>query len=49
MAMEWFFRNNPFSENSKLDKCISVVVQFVVKDDKYADISNLIFADDNEL
>ena len=49
MAMEWFFRNNPFSENSKLDKCINDVVQFVVKDDKYADISNLIFADDNEL
>ena len=49
MAMEWFFRNNPFSENSKLDKCINDVVQFVVKDDKYADISNLILADDNEL
>ena len=38
-----------FSENSKLDKCINDVVPFVVKDDKYADISNLIFADDNEL
>ena len=38
MAMEWFFRNNPFSEDSKLDKCINDVVQFVVKDDKYANI-----------
>ena len=47
MAMEWFFRNNPFSENSKLDKCINDVVQFVVKDDKYANISN--FVDDIEL
>ena len=49
MAMEWFFRNNPFSENSKLDKCINDVVQFVVKDNKYADISNLIFVDDIKL
>ena len=49
MAMEWFFRNNPFSENSKLDKCINDVVQFVVKDDKYANISNLIFVADIEL
>ena len=47
MAMEWFFRNNLFSENSKLDKCINDVVQFVVKDDKYANISN--FVDDIEL
>ena len=47
--MEWFFRNHPFSENSKLDKCINDVVQFVVKDDKYADISNLIFVDDIKL
>ena len=30
MAMEWFFRNSPFSENSKLDKCINDLVQFVV-------------------
>ena len=49
MAMEWFFRNHPFSENSKLDKCINDVVQFVVKDNKYADISNLIFVDDIKL
>ena len=49
MAMEWFFTNHPFSENSKLDKCINDVVQFVVKDDKYANISNLIFVDDIEL
>ena len=49
MAMEWFFRNNPFSENSKLDKCINDVVQFVVKDNKYADIFNLIFVDDIKL
>ena len=47
MVMEWFFRNNPFSEDSKLDKCINDVVQFVVKDDKYANISN--FVDDIEL
>ena len=49
MAMEWFFRNHPFSENSKLDKCINDVVQFVVKDNKYADIFNLIFVDDIKL
>ena len=49
MAMEWFFRNHPFSENSKLDKCINDVVQFAVKDNKYADISNLIFVDDIKL
>ena len=49
MAMEWFFRNHPFSENSKLDNFINDVVQFVVKDNKYADISNLIFVDDIKL
>ena len=44
MAMEWFFRNNPLSEDSKLERCINDVFQFVVKDDKYANISN--FLDD---
>ena len=47
MAMEWFFRNNPLSEDSKLERCINDVFQFVVKDDKYANISN--FLDDIEL
>ena len=30
------FKDNPFWENSKLDECIRKVVQFIVKDDKYA-------------
>ena len=47
MSMEWFFRDNPFSENSKFDTCINDVVQFVVKDDKCANISN--FVDDIDL
>ena len=33
------FKNNPFGEESELDKCIKKVVQFIVKDDKYAVIS----------
>ena len=36
------FKNNPFWENSKLDKCIRDVVQFVVKDDKYAVITKFV-------
>ena len=36
------FKNNPFWENSKLDKCIKDVVQFVVNDDKYAVMSKFV-------
>lgn len=33
------FKSNPFWEESNLDNCIKKVVQFIVKDDKYAVIS----------
>ena len=33
------FKNNSFEEESELVKCIKKVVQFIVKDDKYAVIS----------
>ena len=36
------FKNNPFGEESNLDNCIKKVVQFIVKDDKYAVISKLV-------
>jgi len=39
--------NNPLWEGSRLDKCIKKVVQFIVKDDKYAVISK--FAGDIEV
>ena len=43
------FQKQSLFGKKKLDNCINDVVQFVVKDDKYANISNLIFADDIEL
>ena len=36
------FKNHPFEDNSELEKCIKKVVQFIVKDDKYAVISKLV-------
>ena len=36
------FKNNPFGEESNLDNCIKKVVQFIVKDDKYAVISKFV-------
>ena len=36
------FKKNPFGEESNLDNCIKKVVQFIVKDDKYAVISKFV-------
>ncbi|KAM7434885.1 hypothetical protein ABFA07_015103 [Porites harrisoni] len=36
------FKSNPFGEESNLDNCIKKVVQFIVKDDKYAVISKFV-------
>ena len=37
-----FKLNNPFGEGSRLDNCIRKVVQFIVKDDKYAVFSKFV-------
>ena len=36
------FKSNPFGEESNLDNHIKKVVQFIVKDDKYAVISKFV-------